>query len=59
MGDWNYKSDLNPDHYQFRRSYPGWYPEEPRETHADKVADRVVVIVCLLVCALIIAGVLR
>jgi hypothetical protein len=53
------RTDLNPDHYQFRRQLRGWYPDEPRETYSDKVADRVVVIACLLVIALIIAGVLR
>ena len=59
MGDFRYRTDLNPDHYTFRRTLPGWYPDEPRETHADTIADRVVVIACLLVIALIIAGVLR
>jgi hypothetical protein len=59
MSDWRYSCDLNPDHYTFRRTYPGWYPDEPRETHADRVADRVIVVVCLLVIALIVAGALR
>jgi hypothetical protein len=53
------RTDYNPDHYQFRRTLPGWYPEEPRETHADKVADRILVVVCVIVIALIVAGVLR
>jgi hypothetical protein len=57
MADFKYRTDLNPDHYAFRRTLPGWYPE-PRETHADKVADRVVLIVSAIVIVLLITGVL-
>ena len=59
MSEFRYRTDLNPDHYTFRRTLPGWYPDEPRETYSDRIADRVVVIACLLVVALIVAGVLR
>jgi hypothetical protein len=59
MSDFRPVTDLNPDHYAFRRTYPGWYPDEPRETHADRWADRIVVLTCLLVIALIVAGALR
>ena len=57
MADFRYRTDLNPDHYQFRRSIDGFYP--PRETHEDRVADRVVLIVSVIVVALIAIGVLQ
>ena len=59
MTNWTPRTDYDPDHYSFRRTLPGWYPDEPRDTHADRWADRIVVIACLLVIALIVAGVLR
>lgn len=59
MAEFRYKTDHNPDHYQFRRSIRGFYPDEPRETHEDKVADRVIVVVSIIVIALIAFGVLQ
>lgn len=57
MAEFKYKTDLNPDHYQFRRTIQGFYP--PRETYEDKWGDRLVLIVSVLVICLILAGVLR
>jgi hypothetical protein len=59
MAEFRYKTDHNPDHYQFRRSIRGFYPDEPRETYSDKLADRVIVLVSVVVIVLILAGVLR
>jgi hypothetical protein len=37
---------------------PGWYPEERRDTHEDRLADRVVLIVSAIVIVLLITGVI-
>jgi hypothetical protein len=58
MADFRYRTDLNPDHYAFRRQLPGWYPDERRDTHEDRLADRVVLIVSAIVVVLLITGVL-
>ena len=61
MAEWNYSRDvdLDPRHFRFDRQCRDFYPQEPRETHSDRVADRVIVVVMVLVIALIIAGALR